>query len=70
MLMAGYLFLSSYCAVLVSYLASNSVRMPFTDMTGLINSSYTFLQRKGAELSIMEQATGSSKNNLKNHEIC
>ena len=56
MLIGGYLLLSCYCAVLISYLTVNTFNMPFDNIDGLIESSYELAQGTSANLQFMKDA--------------
>ena len=60
MLIGGYILLSSYCAVLISYLTVSSVVMPFKDLEGLIESSYELAQPIDANMQFLESAPNTS----------
>jgi hypothetical protein len=60
MLLTGYLLLSSYGAVLVSYLAVTTVVLPFNNVEGLIESNYQVAQWTGSTKTIMEFAPKDS----------
>ena len=60
MLICGYLLLSCYCAVLISYLTVETFDMPFDDIEGLTESSYELAMPKSANLQFLEDAPEES----------
>ena len=60
MLICGYLLLSCYCAVLISYLTVETFNMPFVNIDGLIESSYELAMPKSANLQFLEDAPTDS----------
>ena len=60
MLTGGYLLLSAYCAVLISYLTVETIFMPFKDIEGLIASSYRLAQGQNANMQFMINAPHDS----------
>ena len=60
MLIGGYLLLSCYCAVLISYLTVSTFVLPFDNIQGLIESNYELAQGKSANLQFMQDAPNDS----------
>ena len=60
MLTGGYLLLSAYCAVLISYLTVDTYVLPFDSIEGLIESDYELAEGQSANLQFMKDAPEGS----------
>ena len=57
---APLVLLSSYCAILISYLTVSTLVMPFTDMEGLVDSTYELAQPIDANMQFLQSAPEGS----------